>query len=70
MQVASVRCAAEMQALFEKARADALHEGRADPDALVRLEGASNRAVRRLGIDRPRAPASGPSLSDLMSRHR
>src|SRR6266481_1297312 len=37
MQAASVRCAAEMVALFEKARADALHEGRADPDALVRL---------------------------------
>ena len=39
MQAASVRCAAEMVALFEKARADALHEGRADPDALVRLAG-------------------------------
>jgi hypothetical protein len=39
MQAASVRCAAEMVALFGKARSDALHEGRADPDALVRLAG-------------------------------
>jgi hypothetical protein len=64
MQADAVRCAAEMQALFEKARHDALVEGRADPDALVRLEGASNRAMRRLGIDLVDQSKSEPTLAD------
>jgi hypothetical protein len=77
MQIALVRCAAEMTALFEKARHDALVEGRADPEMLVRLQGASDRAIRRLGIDRqhgrvsaPPSPSSAPSLGEMISRAR
>jgi hypothetical protein len=77
MQAASVRCAAEMQALFEQARHAALVEGRADPEMLVRLQGASDRAIRRLGIDRqhgrvsaPPSPSSAPSLGEMISRAR
>jgi hypothetical protein len=56
----NVRKAAELTALAEKCRADALRDGNVDPLALVRLEGASNRAVRALQLDVPR-DASGAS---------
>jgi len=51
---ANVRRAAELSALTEKARADALRNGNVDPLGLVRLEGAANRAVRALQLDRKR----------------
>src|SRR5580704_11205301 len=47
---ANVRKAAELTALAEQTRAEALRNGNVDPLALVRLEGAADRAVRRLGI--------------------
>jgi len=72
-QTAAVRAAAEMTALYEKARHDALVEGRADPDALVRLEGASNRAIRRLGLDvrrRGSRQSAASPLSVMITRAR
>jgi hypothetical protein len=54
MQAANVRRAAELAALAEQARADALRTGNSDPTALVKLDGAASRAVRALGLDRQR----------------
>ena len=48
----NVRRAAELMALAEQTRAEALRDGNVDPLALVRLEGAATRAVRALGLDR------------------
>jgi hypothetical protein len=56
----NVKRAAELVALAEQARSDALKNGTYDPLAMVRLEGASNRAVRALQLDVPR-DASGPT---------
>lgn len=56
MMAANVRKAAELTALAEQTRADALRNGNVDPLAVVRLEGAASRAVRALGLDRPREP--------------
>jgi hypothetical protein len=61
----NVRKAAELTALAEQTRADALRDGTFDPLALVRLEGASSRAVRALALDVPREPAS-TSLADYL----
>ena len=57
---ANVRKAAELTALAEQTRADALRNGNINPLALVRLEGAANRAVRALNLDRKREPALIP----------
>jgi hypothetical protein len=58
---ANVRKAAELTALAEKARADALRDGNATPTILlmVRLEGAANRAVRALQLERRRPSEPG-----------
>jgi hypothetical protein len=56
---AAVRKAAELTALAEQVRADALRNGNVDPLGLVRLEGAANRAVRALHLDRRRESAVG-----------
>jgi hypothetical protein len=56
MMTVNIRKAAELTALAEKARADALRSGDVDPLALVRLDGAANRAVRALQLDRRREP--------------
>ena len=50
MEFAAVKKAAELVALAEQARADALHQGKVNPDVLLRFEGCADRAVRRLGI--------------------
>jgi hypothetical protein len=63
----NVRKAAELTALAEKARADALRDGNVDPLALVRLDGAANRAVRALELDRKRdQPPERPDLDDWL----
>ena len=61
MMAANVRRAAELTALAEQTRAEALRDGNVDPLAVVRLEGAATRAVRALGLDRkrPEPPPSG-----------
>ena len=65
-QEANVRRAAELTALAEQARAEALRTGNVDPLGLVRLDGAANRAVRALYLDRKRPPAS-PTLSEYLA---
>jgi hypothetical protein len=62
----NVRKAAELSALAERARGEALRDGDIDPVALVRLEGAATRAVRALGLDRKSEPR-GQSLSAYLA---
>jgi hypothetical protein len=64
---ANVRRAAELSALAERARAEALRDGNVDPLALVRLEGAAGRAVKALALDRKREPAA-QSPSEYLTR--
>src|SRR6478736_2387540 len=47
---AAVRKAAELVAISEQMRRDALRNGCTDPDRLLRFEGVASRAVRLLGI--------------------
>jgi hypothetical protein len=55
---ANVRTAAELAALAEQTRADALRNGNIDLDQVIRLQGAADRAIRRLNIaDHKQAPA-------------
>jgi hypothetical protein len=52
-QRVAVRKAAELVALSEQARADAMREGTSDPirlSAMIRLESTAGRAVKALGI--------------------
>jgi hypothetical protein len=67
MQAAAVRRAAELCALSEKARADALQQGNVDPIALARIEGVADRAVRRLGLDKRREPDPAPDLRSYLA---
>ena len=53
---AAVIAAAELQVLAEEARTVALR-GAADLDQVIRLQGAADRATRKLGLDRQREPA-------------
>src|SRR5262249_20798707 len=58
-QAAAVRRAAEMVALAEQARAEALRNGGIgvnEADQLIRLENLAARAVKALGLDRKREP--------------
>jgi hypothetical protein len=64
MMAGNIRKAAELTALSEQARANALRDGNVDPLSLVRLDGAANRAVRMLQLDVPREPAS--TLQDFL----
>ena len=50
MELAAVKRAAELMTLAEQARANALQGCHIDPDMLIRLQGAADRAVRRLDI--------------------
>jgi hypothetical protein len=64
---AAVIAAAEMQVLAEEARTAALREGpTADLDRVVRMQGAADRALRRLGI-RPGAEPKPPSLAEHLA---
>jgi hypothetical protein len=56
LMVANVRRAAELTALSEQTRADALRNGNVDPLAVVRMEGAAAHATRLLQLDQPREP--------------
>jgi hypothetical protein len=66
---AEVIAAAELQVLAEEARALALKQvGHADLDQVIRLQGAADRAVRKLGLDRLRdAPARPVSLDEHLA---
>jgi hypothetical protein len=65
---AAVIAAAELQVLAEEARASALKQsnGGADLDQIVRVQGAADRALRRLGI-KPGKPAA-PSLAEHLAK--
>jgi hypothetical protein len=65
---AEVIAAAELQVLAEEARSLALKQvGHADLDQVIRLQGAADRAVRKLGLpDRKREP-EGPTLADILA---
>jgi hypothetical protein len=57
---AAVRKAAELVAIGEQMRRDALRNGCTDPDALLRFEGCASRAVRQLGLKvEPAAKTAG-----------
>jgi hypothetical protein len=61
---AAAIAAAELQVLAEEARAAALKEGAtADLDRVVRMQGAADRALRRLGIKPAAAAMPPPSLA-------
>jgi hypothetical protein len=64
---AEVIAAAELQVLAEEARAAALRQsGAVDLDQVVRVQGAADRAIRRLGLDRKRE-AAAPSLAEHLA---
>jgi hypothetical protein len=61
---AAVRKAAELVALSEQMRRDALRNGCTDPDRLLRFEGVASRAVRQLGLKiEPVKPPAGLTLA-------
>jgi hypothetical protein len=63
---AAVVAPAELQVLAEEARGAALREGAsADLDRVVRMQGAADRALRRLGI-KPGAPARVQTLQEYL----
>jgi hypothetical protein len=67
-QQAAVIAAAELQVLAEEARAIALkRSGHADLDQVIRVQGAADRAVRRLGIKAGKASTLGPTLAEYLS---
>jgi len=68
MMAANIRKAAELSALAEQSRAEALRRGNVDALGLVRLEGAANRAIRALNLDRKREPAGQTLAQYLASR--
>jgi hypothetical protein len=65
---AAVRKAAELVALSEQMRRDALRNGCTDPDRLLRLEGCAARAVRLLGIKTEPPPARARGLERARER--
>src|SRR5260370_20332429 len=70
MQVAAVRRAAELGALAEQSRRDALRGGHVDPLALSRLEGVAARAQRALCIENRRRPMGPMSQTAAAPRYR
>lgn len=62
---AAIVTAAELTVLAEQARADALN-GAGDLEMVVRLQGAADRALRRLGLKATGAPR-GQTLADYLA---
>jgi hypothetical protein len=66
---AAVIAAAELQVLAEEARTAALRQGlAADLDQVVRVQGAADRALRRLGIKAGAAVAAPPTPAEYLAR--
>jgi hypothetical protein len=65
---AAVRKAAELVAIGEQMRRDALRNGCTDPDALLRFEGCASRAVKQLGLKVEPAPARARGLQRARER--
>jgi hypothetical protein len=62
--IASIKRAAELSALAERTRDEALRKATYDPVSIARLEGAAERAVRALQLDVPRDPKPLPQSLD------
>ena len=58
--------AAELATIAEAARAEAVRQATFDPDNLVKLEGAADRALRRLKLP-AMMPNAEPSLTDYLA---
>ncbi len=68
-QQAAVIAAAELQVLAEEARAAALKKaGHADLDQVIRVQGAADRAVRRLGLDQGAREPARETFADIAAR--
>jgi hypothetical protein len=70
-QQAAIVAAVELQVLSEVARAAALEAMPPTMDMLdqvVRLQAASARAARRLGLDKPQRKPDGPSLDAYLAK--
>jgi hypothetical protein len=65
---AAVIAADELQVLAEEARAAALKSGSPDLDQVERVQGAADRAVRRLGIKPGAARSNEPDLATYLSQ--
>jgi hypothetical protein len=66
---AAVIAAAELQVLAEEARSAALKQGTmADLDQVVRVQGAADRALRRLGIKAGAAVPAPPTPAEYLAR--
>ncbi len=62
----NVQRAAELATIAEAARAEAVRQATFDPDNLVKLEGAADRALRRLKLP-AMMPNAEPSLTDYLA---
>ncbi len=68
-QQAAVIAAAELQVLAEEARTAALKEpGQVDLDQVIRMQGAADRAVRRLGVMTTKAAVHVETFAELAAR--
>lgn len=65
VQTAAARRAAELTALAEQARHRVMRGEAADYDAIIRLEGAADRAVRRLPVA---ARKAAPTFAELAAK--
>ena len=63
---ALILAAAEAVTIAERTRADHL-AGKTDLDSVVRAEGASSRALRRLGLNRAAPPPPRKSLAETLA---
>ena len=67
---ASIRRCAELEAIAEQLRADAIRTGNLDPFAMARAENLAARAKRALGLDKPPAEPPLPPAPSLESYRR
>jgi hypothetical protein len=67
---ASIKRCAELEAIAEQLRADAIRTGNLDPFAMARAENLAARAKRALGLDKPPPEPPLPTVSELIARAR
>jgi hypothetical protein len=65
---ALVLAAAELVVSAEKARADLL-AGQGDLNSVIRIENLSNRALKRLNLNKPVPKPAGPTLQDITAKY-
>jgi hypothetical protein len=64
--VAMVLAAAEAVTIAENARRDHL-AGKIGVNDMIRAEGASNRALKRIGLNKPTPKPAGPTLNEFLA---